>query len=249
MSQLNVQTTVGQWVARRPQTSRVFEELQIDYCCGGDRSLGQACWERRIDPASVLVQLEQTGELAVGDDDWGRNWNSAPLTDLCDHIEQTHHVYLRAELPRLTSLSAKVLAAHGQAHPELAEVQRTFAALRAELEPHMFKEERILFPAIRQLEQSNSPPQFPFGSVANPIRVMEHEHDNAGAALARIRRLTSDYRVPGDACNTYRVLLDGLAHLEADMHQHVHKENNILFPRAAQRERKACRSVCLVSGV
>jgi regulator of cell morphogenesis and NO signaling len=125
---------------------------------------------------------------------------------------------------------------HGENHPELHQVKQAFAELRAELEPHMFKEERILFPAIRMLEQSESPPAFPFGAVANPIRMMELEHDHAGDALERIRTLTGDYRIPEGACNTYRAMLARLQTLEQDMHLHVHKENNILFPRAIELE-------------
>jgi regulator of cell morphogenesis and NO signaling len=132
---------------------------------------------------------------------------------------------------------AKLVNAHGGTHRELPEVQQVFAALRSELEPHMFKEEQVLFPAIRRLEQSDTQPTFPFGTVSNPIRMMELEHEVAGNALARIRELTCDYAVPTDACNTYRAALDGLRALELDMHRHVHKENSILFPRAVERER------------
>ncbi|MCO6455788.1 MAG: iron-sulfur cluster repair di-iron protein [Pirellulaceae bacterium] len=234
MPELNLDTTVGRWVAERPNTSRVFEALQIDYCCGGNQPLGQACAERRLDAGQVLRQLEQAAEAAAGEP--AERWGDRSLAELCDHIERTHHAYLKEELPRLQAMIGKVVAAHAANHPELAEVQQAFADLQAELGPHMFKEERILFPAIRQLEQSASQLALPFGTVANPIRMMEHEHDNAGTALSRMRRATSGYRAPADACNTYRALLDGLARLELDMHQHVHKENNILFPRAIERE-------------
>ena len=155
---------------------------------------------------------------------------------MCDHIEATHHALLRQELPRLKGLIDKVAAAHGDSHPELGELRQVFAALQAELEPHMFKEEQILFPAIRQLEQAAQQPNFPFGTVANPIRMMEHEHDTAGSALAKIRELTHHFQPPDDACNTYRVMLEALHALEQDMHQHIHKENNILFPRSQQLE-------------
>jgi regulator of cell morphogenesis and NO signaling len=137
-------------------------------------------------------------------------------------------------------LIAKIVNAHGEARPELSKVQHEFAALRSELEPHMFKEEQVLFPAIRWLEQSETQPAFPFGTVANPIRMMEHEHDTAGNVLARIRELTCDYRAPADACNTYRAALDGLRELEIDLHQHIHKENSILFPKAIERETSLC---------
>jgi regulator of cell morphogenesis and NO signaling len=163
-------------------------------------------------------------------------WPDRTLTELCDHIEQTHHAYLKTELPRLEGIIAKVLSAHGANHPALQAVRSAFADLKAELEPHLFKEERILFPAIRQLEQSAVKLHFPFGTVRNPIQVMEHEHENAGAALQRIRQATANFQVPSDACNTYRVMLVGLEQLEQNMHQHVHKENNILFPRAKRLE-------------
>lgn len=234
MTNLDLNSTVGKWVTEHPRTSRVFESLQIDYCCGGGKPLEEACWERKLASQQVLGQLLQAIEEA--DNGATEDWSTIRLTELCDHIEQTHHAYLRADLPRLTALIAKVVNAHGKAHPELPRLQEVFAELRAELEPHMFKEERVLFPAIRLLERGGDQPSFPFGTVANPIRIMEHEHDNAGEALAQIRKLTNDFAVPAGACNTYRAMLDALHQLERDMHQHVHKENNILFPKARQLE-------------
>lgn len=233
MSHEQRQITVGQWVARHPQLSRLFESLKIDYCCGGGVSLEDACQGRNLDPEQVLAQIH---EAIAERTPQGKDWTQAPLAALCDHIEQTHHAYLKSELPRLTAIIARVAAVHGAGHPELHQVQQTFAELRAELEPHTFKEERILFPAIRQLEQAAAPPAFPFGTVANPIRMMEFEHDHAGDALERLRSLTRDYQPPEGACNTYRAMLDGLRQLEEDMHVHVHKENSILFPRAVALE-------------
>jgi regulator of cell morphogenesis and NO signaling len=228
MVELELNSTVGNWVAQHPNTSRVFESYEIDYCCGGERSLEEACRERQLDAQLVLKELDRA---AGGGQAPAEDWLHASLADLCDHIEQTHHAYLRRELPRLTEMIS-----HADSHPELHDVQRAFAGLRAELEPHMFKEEHVLFPAIRLLERAEASPSFPFGTVANPIRMMEHEHDNAGDALTHIRQLTDGYSVPEGACNTYRVMLDGLHELETDMHQHVHKENNILFPRALKLE-------------
>jgi len=235
MSVLNLDTPVGQWVAQQPSTSRVFEAFHIDYCCGGDKPLSAACAARNVDPEQVISELEKTMAQQPGKDSSDR-WIDAALTELCDHIEQTHHAYLKTELPRLHGMIAKVLSAHGASHPEMSDVQEAFAALEADLAPHMFKEEQVLFPAIRRLEASDTPPAFPFGTVANPIRMMEQEHDNAGDALDRIHRATGDHTVPEDACNTYRAMLDGLRQLELDMHQHVHKENNILFPKAIELE-------------
>lgn len=236
MKQVNLNSSVGTWVAAHPQTSRVFEALQIEYCCGGGKSLEQACWDRGLDPEQVVQQLEQA---IVEEEQSTENWLGASLTGLCNHIEETHHAYLKQELPRLTDIIAKVVEAHGVNHPELATVQEVFASLRAELEPHMFKEEQVLFPAIRQLEQCTDDRSFPFGSVANPIRMMEQEHAAAGYALSRLHTLTRNYQVPEDACNTYRAMLAGLRQLERDMHGHVHKENSILFPRAIELQQKS----------
>jgi regulator of cell morphogenesis and NO signaling len=236
MPTLNTASTVAQWVAAHPQAGRVFEELQIDYCCGGRVALSTACGKKSLDAAKVVERLTQVIRDPQQPSD--ENWLQASLTSLCDHIEQTHHAYLRRELPRLTGLVDKVTTAHSEKHAELQELQQVYAALRAELEPHMFKEEQILFPAIRHIEASENRPQFPIGTLANPIHMMEHEHDTAGNALARIRELTKGFQPPGDACNTFRVMLDSLRQLEADLHQHIHKENNILFPRAQDLEAK-----------
>lgn len=234
MTELNLNNTVGQWVAHSPSTSRVFEAVGIDYCCGGNKPLERACAERRIDLQGLLGQLQEAA--TAPDAESGQTWIDAPLDRLCDHIEVTHHAYLKAEVPRLTEMVAKVVRAHGDNHPEMAQVQEELAAFQAEVQPHMYKEEHILFPAIRLLARSAAPPAFPFGTIANPIRMMEYEHDVAGNALKQIRELTSDFRIPAGACNTYRALLDGLHELEQDMHRHVHKENSILFPRAVELE-------------
>jgi len=226
--------TIGELVAEQPALARVFERLGIDYCCGGKRSLGEACAAHGLDAASVARGLAACDGRG-GTDDHG-NWLLTSTSQLIDHIIAVHHGYLRAELPRLAGLIAKVTQAHGEREPHLAELQRVFAAFRAELDDHMLKEERILFPMIRQLETARGPVTLHCGTVENPIRVMVSEHDNAGAALARMRELTHGFAVPPEGCNTYRVMLEGLHELEADMHRHVHEENNILFPKAVQAE-------------
>ncbi len=232
MSQPILYRPVGELVAEHPDWLRVFEELQIDYCCHGENTLHEACQQQDLDPGEVLAKLAP--QEAVASDQ--RDWRTAPLSELCDHIEQTHHAYLRTELPRLESLVAKTNEVHGERHPELQGVERSFRGLQAELIPHMMKEEQILFPAIRQLETASQPLNLPFGSVQNPIRMMESEHDTAGNLLRHLRLLTNDYTAPASACNTYRAMLDGLRELELDLHEHIHKENNILFPRAAKLE-------------
>lgn len=235
MSALDLSTSVGEWVKQHPQTSRVFESLRIDYCCGGASSLGDACQKLQIDPQGVLASL---AEALLKQDD-SINWSERSMTELCNHIEETHHAYLRRELPRLTAIIEKVADVHGDSHPKLDELVRAFAELRAELEPHLFKEEQILFPAIRQLEVAEGPLTFPFGTVGNPIAMMEEEHDHAGGGLGHLRSLTNDYTPPADACNTFRAMMDGLRELELDLHQHIHKENNVLFPRAIAYESAA----------
>ena len=234
MAPITSSATVGQIVAARPQLARVFEAMQIDYCCGGKRSLDAVCRERGIEVGMLVQRL--TDAEATSPKPAGEDWQTATLAELCENIERRHHDFLRRELPRLDAIIAKVVNAHGATHPELAEVQRVFQELRAELEPHMMKEERILFPAIRYLEANGRAMQLPFGSLANPIGVMVSDHDQAGDALARLRQLTGGYLPPTGACNTYRVMLEGLEALERDMHEHVHKENNILFPRAVEME-------------
>ncbi len=227
--------TVGALVAERPARSRIFQQLGIDFCCGGKKPVEQACREKGLDPATVLAMLDladggPAGEIVDA--------AAMSMTELADHIEATHHAYLRRELPRLQQMIDKVSAVHGDRFPWVREIQRVFNPFRDELVSHMMKEEQVLFPMIRQIDASDSLPAFHCGSIANPIRMMEHEHDSAGNAMGEFDRLSSGYTPPADACNTFRAMLDGLRELEQDMHQHVHKENNVLFPRAMEREQQ-----------
>ena len=223
--------TVGDVVVRRPALSRLFDQASIDYCCGGNRTLEEACREHGIDPPAFLAALEKTSS---GGNEQGVDLETMSLSSLADHIERTHHVYLRSEFPRLDQLTAKVASVHGEKDSRLHEVRATFLALAEELSSHMMKEERILFPMVRQLDASEETPMFHCGTLAAPIRQMEAEHDEAGLALKRLRELTGGYLAPEWACNTYGALLDGLAHLERDLHEHIHKENSVLFPRALE---------------
>ena len=227
--QFKVTDAVGSIVARRPAASRVFEQAGIDYCCGGKMPLDQACRKQGLDPQTLLATL---AELVAAAGPAALDVAALSLTALVDHIEATHHAFLKTELPRLNALTTKVAAVHGTHDARLAQVRDTLAGLVAEMTQHMQKEEKILFPLIRQLEASAVVPAFHCGSLANPIGQMESEHDQAGAALAQLRALTDGFNPPDWACNTYRAMLDALADLEQDLHQHVHKENNILFPRA-----------------
>lgn len=231
---IDLTTTVGELVARKPALSRVFEEVGVDYCCGGKRSLEDACRQKGLDPMELAARLEQAAEGL--DDEGFVDAAAMSLTDLANHIEQTHHAWLKEELPRLEFLTSKVARVHGDADGRLLEIYRIFQEFAADLSHHMAKEETILFPIIRKLEASDTPQAFHCGSIANPIQQMEHEHHDAGDALEQFRALTDEYTPPDWACNTYRAMIDALAQLERNMHQHVHKEDNVLFPRALARE-------------
>jgi regulator of cell morphogenesis and NO signaling len=219
-----VEPTLGDLVTTNPAAARVFETFGLDYCCHGRRTLRDACAAAGIAPAVVEAKIAEAG--AGGDTEWAALEPAA----LADHIVATHHVYLHEELPLLEALAAKVLAAHGQRHPELDHVHRLVAAVRADLDPHMAKEERVLFPAIHALAAGQR--DFPFGTVANPIRMMGIEHEQVGELLAELRRVTSGYAVPADGCASYRSLHERLEALELDTHLHIHKENHTLFPAA-----------------
>ncbi len=230
--------TVGELVANHPGLARVFERFGIDYCCGGKRALEDAARRAGADYPAVLAAVGAALGPARGEVDAA----AMPLAELCDHVVETHHAYLRRELPRIDRLLEKVIAAHGERHPELRELQRVADKFAADLSRHMAKEELILFPAIRRLEQDRVYPAGPFGSLRYPMAAMEAEHDSAGDDLAAMRALTGDFSPPADACPTYRALLGALAELEVDMHRHVHKENNVLFPRALRLEEEIAGS-------
>jgi regulator of cell morphogenesis and NO signaling len=236
MTVLAQEIPIGQLVADDPRRARLLERLGIDYCCGGRAPLDVACRRNGLDVATVLDQLA-LGDFEVphnGHD--GFDASRARLGELIDHIVTTHHAYLHRELPRLSALAGQVVGPHGVRHPELREVRDVLNDLQDDLKFHLLKEEKVVFPVIARLERAAEISLPRGGSVARAIVVMEHEHGDAGAALARLRTLTDGYTPPEDACPTFRALLDGLAELEADLHVHVHEENNILFPRARAAE-------------
>jgi regulator of cell morphogenesis and NO signaling len=218
--------TLSELVTAHPAAARVLEGYDLDYCCHGDRTLAVACAQAGIDVDEVEGRLT---ELPREDE---ASWASLAPPALADHIVEAHHRYLHEELPLLDELATKVLVVHGERHPELAEVAHLVGELRADLEPHMLKEERVLFPAIAAIVEGFS--DFPFGSVENPIRMMRFEHDRAGGLLASLRGATGGYAVPDDACASYRSLYLRLAALEVDTHLHIHKENAVLFPAVLQ---------------
>lgn len=244
--QLDPTRTVRELAIEIPGATRVFEKLNIDYCCGGDQPFGEACDRAglTIQTVSRLLDATETGFQRSTEP---TSFQSFSLARLSEYIVTKHHIFTRDELERLTGLLSKVCSKHGRNHPELSQIQIEFQTLGEELLPHMMKEENILFPYIARLEASvihNRPAPFaPFGTVRNPIAVMMREHDAAGDILKRIRKLSKDFVVPSDACFSYRTLYSALAALEADLHEHIHLENNILFPRASDMEEKSRASM------
>lgn len=210
--------TVAELVLEEPARARVFEAYGVDYCCGGKQSLTAACDARGLDLADTVTALD----AATGSPTSEPDWTQVALPELCDHIVAEHHDRLREELPRLDGLLQKVVRAHAEERPELNELQDTFAGLRTELEEHMVLEEEALFPLVR----AGGPYD------ADQVAELVHDHEWAGAALARLRSLTGGYDLDHALCNTHRATLDGLRELELDLHQHIHEENNVLFPRA-----------------
>ncbi|HKY13635.1 MAG TPA: iron-sulfur cluster repair di-iron protein [Microthrixaceae bacterium] len=224
--------TLAEIVNAWPAAARVLDGLGLDYCCGGRERLDDACAAAGLDPKDVLAAL---GAVRAAPDP---EWRSMGPAELVDHLEATHHAYLHDELPRLDALLDKVVRVHGARHRELGELREAFGELAEDLEPHLLKEERVLFPMIRELESATELPSFHCGSIANPVSRMMVEHDRAGELLARIRLVTYDHTPPADACGSYRALFTGLADLEADTHLHVHKENNVLFPAVIAMEQR-----------
>ena len=232
--------TVGEIVATDFRAAGVFEQFGIDFCCGGPRSVADACRTAAADPAAVQRALEALPPIEERSDDDVTRW---PLSKLIDHIVSTHHAYVRSALPTIVGYLAKLVEVHGARHPELIRVMNSFEHMSVDLMQHMVKEERVLFPYVRQLASDNaSSTRSPFGTVENPIRMMEREHREAGEELRLIRELTNGFVPPADGCTTYQVCLAQLAQFERDLHRHVHLENNVLFPRAIEAEHLAWRA-------
>jgi regulator of cell morphogenesis and NO signaling len=226
------ESRIGELVAGCPALARIFEELRIDYCCGGKQSLADASASRGLSVVTVVAMLE-AAVAALAAEPAEVDAAGMTLTDLTDHIERTHHAYLKNELPRLVEMADRVAYKHGGRDARLIELAATVQDLAGEMFAHMQKEEVVLFPLVRQIDAGIRGGFH--NAIAEPIHCMEAEHDNAGRAVARTRELTDGF-VPGvEACNTHRALLAGLAQLEWDLHRHVHKENNILFPRTLAR--------------
>jgi regulator of cell morphogenesis and NO signaling len=223
-------TTLGGLVAERPQTAAVFERLGLDYCCGGQQTLEEACRSRDLDPETVATLLA-TLETDMGTAPEGAHeLGTASISEICDHIVEVHHGPLRDELPRISELMAKVERAHGADDPEVIELAELFGRTRAELEEHMLLEEDSLFPACRAVAEDASGS----GPDEELLEQLTDTHQEAGAALKRMRELSHDYRPERAHCTTHRVLMHEMHEFELDLHRHIHEENNILFPKVRE---------------
>jgi len=233
----NLNLSVGEIVTKDFRTASVFSEYGIDFCCGGDKTLKEACEEKSVN----VSELENKLDVAIQSKAEGVDFNSWSLDLLVDYIEKTHHTYIKGKAPILLQYLKKISEVHGERHPELIEIYDLFLHSALDLEMHLNKEEHILFPFIRQLAEHEKSGQRMepghFGTIQNPIAMMKEEHVKEGERFDTISKLSGGYAVPEDACNTYRIAYAMLNEFEQDLHKHIHLENNILFPKAIQLEK------------
>jgi regulator of cell morphogenesis and NO signaling len=243
---MNIQKdiTIGEVVARNFRTAQIFERHGIDFCCGGKKTIEEACTSHNLNAEKLIYELSEVNGTSASSE---YDFNSWELDYLIDHIVSTHHAYLNRALPNILAHAEKVASVHGTNHPETVKIAGIFSSLKDELEAHLMKEERMLFPYIKKLVEIKRFKQDafypPFGTIRNPISVMENEHEAAGIEFEEINRLSRNYSLPQDACTTYQVLYKELKEFEEDLHIHVHLENNILFPKAIELENVLTSSV------
>ena len=234
-----ISETIGEMVVKDYRKAQVFKKLGIDFCCGGKKTVEDVCKTRGLDVESVKAELEAVSSEAEQNGNNFDNWN---LDFLADYIVNTHHEFLRTSIPFISELANKVGTVHGSHHPELVRVAEIFNRLGKDLSLHMLKEENIVFPFIKGLLSDKYPgattAAATFESIQTPTKMMELEHEQAGEDMAEIRSLTNDYTLPADACTSYSVLFKKLQQFENDLFNHVHLENNILFPKAIALEKK-----------
>jgi regulator of cell morphogenesis and NO signaling len=230
------QRTLGELVSENPRTAAVFDGIGLDYCCRGHQTLAEAIASRGLPLPAVLEAIGAAGQPTADE----QSIADLELDDLTRHIVSRHHQYIRDMSPAISAWLDKLVARHGTRHPELAEIRLKFLALNEELTAHMMKEEHILFPFIDELAAARRSgarlPRGPFGTVLNPVRVMEHDHRQVGDLMAELRAATGGFTPPADACRTYQLCFAELANFEQDLHKHIHLENNVLFPQAVEIE-------------
>ena len=229
MSNFNSSSKIGEVVAKFPKAADVFIENKIDFCCGGNRPLTEAVKDSNSDVDKIVEQLNNLYEKFKNASSEDRDWQVEPLDVLVEHILNTHHGYLWDELPRLSQLSTTILKVHGEHHPELFKVNKLFSMLKMELEEHLTKEETLQYPAINEYVKTKS--QTDLKKSIDIIDELEKEHSAAGDILKELRVVTEDYAIPDGVCPTFELVYQKLQEVELDLFQHIHLENNILFPR------------------
>jgi len=236
---INSNSTLRDLAIRVPGATGVLQDLRLDFCCGGERTLADACAGGGLDVTQVLSRLEAEASPDVGHADQAQ-WTRFGLADLVRHVLATYHAFTEEKLETLPDLADKVVATHGARHPEVRGIAATLEELKEDLLPHMMKEERILFPYAEALESARirggAPPRAPFPSAAAPVAMMQREHERTGQLLRAVRDAAGGYLAPEDACPTWRALLAGLAELDRDLMLHIHFETAILFPRVLEEE-------------
>jgi len=221
--------TIGEIVAILPEAADIFNRHRIDFCCGGARQLSTAIREQNLNEAEILNELENAFEKSRKTPGSAASFIEMEPDSLVRHILNTHHVYTKRVLPEIEELLIKIMNVHGERHPELFRVQKLFSALKADLEQHLQKEERVLFPMMEAYR--NDPAQEVGARIRSAINVMENEHTGAGDILKELREVTEDYQVPEDGCGSYSLAYAKIKELESDLFQHIHLENNILFKK------------------
>lgn len=230
MSIFNSNQKIGDIVAKFPNSADIFKKYKIDFCCGGDRLLSTAIKEQGVSEEEVLERINTSYEMFKNNISLkDRNWVEVPLDELVDQILNVHHAYLYENLPKISELTTKILRVHGEKHPELSRVHKLFHIIKMELEAHLIEEETIQYPAIREYLINNR--EIDLNKAINIVEQLQDEHTGAGNILKELRKITNDYEVPANTCTTYRLTYNKLEEMESDLFQHIHLENNILFPR------------------
>lgn len=237
MNKFNSTQKIGTIATEFPKSKELFKEYRIDFCCGGERPLHEALQEQNINEDELINKLNSLYEDYSAENDLSdKALQEAPLSQLTDHIVNTHHAYLWSELPRISKLATTILRVHGEHHPELSKVHKLFHTIKMELELHLAKEEAVQYPAIKKFEETNNAADLK--EAVRIIRELQDEHTEAGNILKELRDITDDFKAPEDGCETYELTYKKLHELESDVFQHIHLESNILFPRLFELEEK-----------
>lgn len=232
--------TIGEIVSDDYRTAQVFKKYGLDFCCGGKRSVGEACERKGVDMDALMADIDNLSK-SEGED--GHNYSEWSPAFLVDYIINNHHHFVRHKLPEIKDYATKVAKVHGKTYPVLNEMLGTLLVLKDEMLSHLEAEERILFPYIKKLvrakeEGKSAERELQFGTAAQAIDMMEAEHDEAGKLMAQLEEMGNGFNPPEDACTTFRVYFQNLEGFRDDLHKHVHLENNILFPKALELERQ-----------